>query len=720
MAARYEVQIGEEGNPTYIFSYDDGSIVSMGGVFAVDVVGDELSVDQIDITVRFGSDIAQIFAPKDYSGGYRTADGYLYGTNATQEESRALQELPYGTMAIIYQDGALLAKNYVESVRRNGRTSYTLTTMSPVGLLARKYHTGGIYTGQAFSTVINGLIGTSFPYAVSDNIADALVFGWLPYATARDNLHQLLFAYGAVLTKDDSGNVKLAYLEDITPETVPASRIYDGGSVSYQIPATSVEVTEHTFLRLDEDEAVTVYDNTGSAAADRLLVTFQDAPVYDLTASAGLTVHESGVNYAIVSGTGTLTAKKYTHTTHVIAKYASSSGEIEPNVKRVTDATLVSPLNSNNVAQRLLSYYSSRKTVRNAIVYDGERCGSKYRFMSPYNEAVTAFLSNMQLTMSSIIKADCELITGYTPINQGNNYSSVIILEGSGTWTPPDGVTEVQAILVGGGQGGQGGEDGQSGKAGDRRGSTGGEGGPGGKPGQGGSGGKILTVTVQISGPVTYSCGDGGEGAPGGIYYDENGTPYQAEGYSGRETVFGGYSSDDGEESASGVANIFTGVVYALPGGAGIAGAAGGHGETGGTDAGSVTYNGTTWRGGSAGARENGWKSGYAYGGGGGGAAAGQNGGDGAGGETERNQGHGYNEGGNGGRGGNAADRAAETQFGQGGLGGHGGGGGGGGGGATGDSDGSGGYYYFPGSGGKAGSGGKGGKGGKGCIILYY
>jgi hypothetical protein len=84
----------------------------------------------------------------------------------------------------------------------------------------------------------------------------------------------------------------------------------------------------HAFYQTTNDQTVTVFDNTNEAAADHLTVIFNQAPVYDLqVASGSLTINQSGVNYAVVSGMGVLTAKKYTHTQQIVKQSNRVSGD---------------------------------------------------------------------------------------------------------------------------------------------------------------------------------------------------------------------------------------------------------------------------------------------------------------------------------------------------------------------------------------------------------
>lgn len=661
--------------------------------------GDELAIDQLLPRVFSDAYIRVGFVPSG-SSALVTSDGKRF---VVMTGPSFLDKLPYATPIWYYTDGVLMGKFYSKQVVRTGQTAFDLLAMSPIGVLEGQNHVGNVYTGQTWAAVAADVIGGAVPFTVASDVASIPVFGWLPYATRRDNLHELLFAFGVMAEKDSAGDLVFRFPDTTTVKAVPDGRIFFGGSVNYETPATRAEITEHAFLKLPSDELVTLFDNTdGSGVADYTPITFQNAPIHDLEVSGNLIVHESSVNHAVLSGTGILTGRRYTHTTKIIVQDSGVVGENK--TVSVTGRTLVNVANSQNVARRVLSFYSASRTISADLIVEGEKPGDLLSFNDPFGDPATAFLASLDGASSSFLRAACQLITNYTPAWGGNNYSRAIVLTGTGSWTVP--AERFRAILIGAGSGGDSGGKGEDGEDSHlNKGSAG----AGGSPGAPGAGGKILSVelTKKVGTVISYSCGVGGAG---GVCTGLEPTP----GMEGGTTTFGNYSSASGLESSVGAVDLFTGEVYALPGLAdGLAGANGA--DTNNPEAGSVVYDGVTYTGGKNGEGVEGWASGYAYGGFGGGAAAGANGKDGEDGSTTVNNGYGFNNGGNAGAGGNAIDRADASQYGCGGDGGHGGGGGGAGGPATGNPD-----TCWGGAGGVGGLGGKGGNGADGCIIVYY
>src|SRR5699024_6555278 len=89
---------------------------------------------------------------------------------------------------------------YIQSVDRVGKRSYRFSVLSAVGLLMGKTHYGGMYDGQTVEEIIREICtGTGVSVQIKTIFRNYRLYGWLPIATARDNLSQVLFAIGAAL-----------------------------------------------------------------------------------------------------------------------------------------------------------------------------------------------------------------------------------------------------------------------------------------------------------------------------------------------------------------------------------------------------------------------------------------------------------------------------------------------------------------------------------------
>ena len=495
-----------------------------------------------------------------------------------------LSALPNNTPIIVYRGDEIKARFVSSGVSRIGPVTYQLTGRSPMGALTGMVHTGGIYTGQTVEDVVKEICG-NIPSLIKSVYAGVKLYGWLPYAdgkerSARDNLAQVLFAIGAYLRTDLNGVLRIEPLWDGTASLIDVDRSYTGGTVKYDSPISAVTVTEHQYVAGTE-----VKELFSGTAQNGDIITFSE-PMHSLSAT-GFTILESGANYAKISaGAGALTGKAYIHNTRLITQPVTA-GAVE-NIKSVTDATLVSLVNSYAVAKRLADYYRCRETITNDIVSGHEKPGHVVSVYHPYDKKmVSACIQSLDTTMSATLKSSMEALVGFTPAQpeSAEYFDERVVLTGSGEWQVPENVTAITAVLIGGAQGGHCGHGGNPAEAKTESytetilGSLiqhntdkwvlGGKGGKGGDPG---SGGKILQATLDVT-PAqkfSYACGVGGFGA----VFDANNwanTP-NTPGAEGTKTTFGSLDSDSGSVSEIGYTDPVTGEVFAAKGEQGIAG----------------------------------------------------------------------------------------------------------------------------------------------------
>ena len=550
---------------SYIFSDDDETLRNGNEYQITSLIADELQADTIELEVKCNNKDIVVFT-----------------------ENAPLQ---------YYRENILRSTYYVQSIKRIGGDKYTISADSAMGLLMKRLHVGGIYTGQAVKEVVNEICG-NIPILVKTVFADTKLYGWLPYckppkSSARNNLAQVLYAIGAALTTDNNGVLRVEPLWDGTSSSIGETRLYFDGSVETEKPISAVTVTEHQYIAgTDEKELFSGTSQQGD------IITFSE-PMHSLTAT-GFTILESGANYAkISSGSGSLKGKTYIHNTRLVTQTVTENAA--ENVKSVTDATLVSLVNSSAVAKRLADYYKCRETITNGIVSGQEKPGHVVSVYHPYDKKmVSACIVSLDTTMSGTLKSEMAALVGFLPPQPESSeyFDERVILTGSGEWTVPEGVTSYTRVLIGGGRGGSSGHQGENPAVrasktwtekydalkryvGFNKGVSM-EGGKGGMPGVPGEGGKVLVETVTDAVPgskISYACGTGGYG---GVFSQGNDA-----GAPGTATTMGSATSDTGSSSEAGYTDTITGEVFAAKGKSGIAGSPG-NGYT--WDGGKYTY----------------------------------------------------------------------------------------------------------------------------------
>lgn len=465
---------------------------------------------------------------------------------------------------------------YIQDITRTGPDEYAISAMSAIGrLIHGEQHYGGIYTGQTVGQVIPEICGP-VPCVVKTNLQDVQIFGWLPIASRRDNLAQILFAVGAWIRDDLDGVLHIERLWDGYTANITQAQIYQGPSMSYGAKVTQVVVTEHQYVQGGEE--VTLFEGQ-SQQGD--IITFSE-PAYNLRAS-GFSILESNANYAkITAGNGTLIGSAYIHNTRQVS--ADVSQAAEPNVVTVSDATLVSLVNSSDVAQRLAQYYACLATFDGDILPGQQLDGNVVGIYDPFDrQMVQACLKSLDIKISGTLKATVSALVGFKPpqVDDSQTLDERIVLTGSGTYQIPAGTTLIRYVLISGAQGGhcgqKGGDVGTSPSVswsdptwGDQyRGCGLADGGVGGEGGAPGAGARILEGTLDISdiASIPYSCGLGGLGAA----YD----PDDPDGSAGSDTELGAATTAGAQAPEAGYTDPITGEKYGGIGDQGIPGGKG-------------------------------------------------------------------------------------------------------------------------------------------------
>lgn len=292
---------GAVTDPTDIYSgatlitFAPGSIISLSESTAVSMVGEELYIDNFTAKVRFTNAVPRHFKPTDFD--YFLTQNQQRGVELSYilfgwYQDCDLRLLPYGSICELMDGNTVVARYYSESVKRIGRDAYEIKAISGIGIMSRQRSVGGIISGVPFPTVVASILGDvcrGFEYTIDDQgagtggidtgLAAMKVYGWLPFSTKRQNLHQLLVAYGVNLVQGTNGALRFSYLNDEQPEEKPNSEIYLGGSVEYNEPASRLEVVEHAFDYRSYMEDEVLFDNTTSwTPAEDTLVVF-DHPI---------------------------------------------------------------------------------------------------------------------------------------------------------------------------------------------------------------------------------------------------------------------------------------------------------------------------------------------------------------------------------------------------------------------------------------------------------
>ena len=572
--------------------YIDQDIEDATGYRKSIIVEDELPYDTFEAEVWDYANALLMLADSGPNIAMQNADGRFMLARLSNAK---MTDYTYGAPVTWSHRGKIVLKQFLESVRRTGNCKYLLSCVSGIGLIEKSRHYGGLYSGEAFSSVLADIIGGAFPYTVDNDVVAITVYGWLPVDNRRNNLRKLLVSSGVIIKANLDGSVRFSVPDITSPAQIPDQSIYMSGSIEHPTKYQAVKITEHTYAKTHNDILTTLLD--GAAVAESIitpsgesvsgtLIVF-DNPMHDLSIT-GTTIIESGVNYAVLAPSSycTLTGYKYSHMTRIVTAGALTAAE--QATKRLDDCTLVNTLNVDAVAQRWLEYFSSQKIITLTEVWNGEQPGDAVRLSDPYDDDAIGLVEEQSIRLSAKLAGDTTIQAGKIPSAIGNMYSHVTVITQSGEVTIPAGTNgKVMFVLISGGQGGSSGYPGEA-AAGTQKSEQKNSGdatikdryaippasSKGGDAGEPGGGARILQVTLSVAAEQKFSCTIG-KGGAGGLFSAGPNTP----GSLGGETTVGSYTTAGVQETEVGYYDPINAVLYGAPGAAGISGGNGGGAE---------------------------------------------------------------------------------------------------------------------------------------------
>ncbi len=222
------------------------------------LIADTLAYDTLTAIVSSDELLAKVLISSD---GYtlKTVDGYTLYAKGTEDP---MTDADFGEPVWYYHNDNFIGKFYVDYVRRVGPKAFKFVCISGMGVLDRDYFKGGVYTGELTGDILADIIGDTIDFTVAAELADEPFYGFLPYDTKRECIHQLLFAVGGIVSKDDDGDVFFTFLTTEASYDVLDAHMYEGGDVGPREKYTGIDLYEHTYMALETDESKTLFDNT--------------------------------------------------------------------------------------------------------------------------------------------------------------------------------------------------------------------------------------------------------------------------------------------------------------------------------------------------------------------------------------------------------------------------------------------------------------------------
>lgn len=263
-----------------------------------------------------------------------------------------------------YDGGTLIGVFYIDDSTRRAKGLYDVSCIDAIGVLDEDTFPAGMYSGYPARSLLEEIIGGHFDLELDASFAGAGITGYLPEGTRRQCLQQVAFSLGAIVDTSGTDAIRIYRDRENAPGRFPDTRVYTGGTVDTSSIVTAVRVTSHS---------------------------------YSTSGDGNDTVEIDGTTWYHTTDVAEITNPKTT---------ASD----KQNVVEVRDATLVNSGNVWAVARHLYDYYAKRTRQNVRIIMDGERPGDRIAVPTPWGTYVNGFLTRMDIVLSGIAAADCEII----------------------------------------------------------------------------------------------------------------------------------------------------------------------------------------------------------------------------------------------------------------------------------------------------------------------
>lgn len=299
----------------------------------------------------------------------------------------------------LFNGEKLLGSYYIDTATRKSQKSYDIKCYDLIGILEQTTFYGGIYNGVTAGSLLQKIFGeVNVEYTVDEVTANKLIYGYMPILTRREALCWICMATGAVCDTTHSETVDIYRIDETVKRVIGPESQYSGANIENTAIVTGLKLTSYVYTPVTD--TVNVF---GDVLNGSTLVEFIE-PLHDLSISGG-TITESGTNYARITGTGskvTLTGQVYNVSTKIIEKNNPLIGALDiQNIIEVSECTIISTNNEEEVAQRILDYYLKTKKVNAKIVLGDNDLGDTVTVATDFEGDITGVIEKIEISANN-------------------------------------------------------------------------------------------------------------------------------------------------------------------------------------------------------------------------------------------------------------------------------------------------------------------------------
>lgn len=310
----------------------------------------------------------------------------------------------------LFYGADLIGTYFIESAERRGVNNWNINTQDSVGALDYYTFYGGIYKDKNARELIEEIFAPiNIPYEIDPIFNNKTISGYLPIASLRESILQVAFVLGAAVDDARSDTIYIKPLSDDVVYEFNDEEVHTDGKTTVNQKVTSVTVTEYSYTKGNEqNEILNTLLDVGTSTIKL------DSPYHDFSIT-GATIIESNPNYVTfnVATAGTVVIKGYQYKANKI-EHTKKNPDLSrfdiDNSKSVSNCTLVTSANVNEILDRVYDYYMSLTEVECKLPLKGVKVGDVVSVPTPYGDAITGRITSNSMSFGSKLRGQVKMI----------------------------------------------------------------------------------------------------------------------------------------------------------------------------------------------------------------------------------------------------------------------------------------------------------------------
>lgn len=309
---------------------------------------------------------------------------------------------------------------YLDEWKNETEAISNMKAIDLIGLLDKTTYYGGIFYDEQVDIILIRILETANmdEHTITfddDNLRKIHLSGYIPICTHREAIQQVLFSAGLVADCSRSKKIKIYKLKDSNVKNIPYDRKkQDSETVELNDIVTGVQVTSHQYLYNTNNQ---VYSEKKELYNSDLevgehFIKFSE-PVYGI-AVEGATLLDFSCAYAKVNvttkGNVKIEGYEYYHVTKVYESKIEVKDNDKENILQVTDATLISDNNAQEVADRILNYYQNTYKMNVDFKIEDESISDTAIVDTLYNQKLKGNIKKMDIDLTGGFIASSTII----------------------------------------------------------------------------------------------------------------------------------------------------------------------------------------------------------------------------------------------------------------------------------------------------------------------